>query len=45
MIGSSKRELAREMKNMVELYSAYQLEYDYFDHQSRDKFELFKVCY
>ena len=36
-------ELIREMKGMLELYSTYQLEYDYFDHKTYTSFSAFIV--
>jgi hypothetical protein len=38
-----KAELVKEMKSLVELYSAYQLDYDYFDHKNASTFSLFIV--
>jgi len=32
----------RDEKAFLELYSSYQLEYDYFDHANKERFELFR---
>lgn len=36
-------ELIKEFKQFLELYSAYQLEYDYFDHKNMATFSYFIV--
>jgi 3-dehydroquinate dehydratase len=41
--GVRKVKLIKEMRAMMELYSAYQIDYDYFDHNNKEKFSLFKV--
>lgn len=40
-----KNDLIREMQQMLELYQAYQLEYDYFDHKNQTTFSYFIVRY
>lgn len=38
-----KSDLAKEMRGMLELYSTYQIDYDYFDYKTYEKFSLFIV--
>jgi len=33
--------LAREMKGLLELYSSYQLDYDYYNYKNGSTFSLF----
>ena len=38
-----KNEVLKEMKQILELYQAYQVEYDYFDHKNLTAFSYFIV--
>lgn len=38
-----KIDLMKEMKSMCEIYSSYQLEYDYYDYKNSSIFSLFIV--
>jgi len=38
-----KNEIVKEMRGLIELYSAYQLDYDCFDHKTQPQFALFVV--
>lgn len=38
-----KNALIKEMRSLIELYSTYQLDYDYFDYKNQTTFSFFIV--
>eukprot|EP00350_Pseudokeronopsis_sp_OXSARD2_P004398 CAMPEP_0170546600 /NCGR_PEP_ID=MMETSP0211-20121228/4952_1 /TAXON_ID=311385 /ORGANISM="Pseudokeronopsis sp., Strain OXSARD2" /LENGTH=139 /DNA_ID=CAMNT_0010851151 /DNA_START=1278 /DNA_END=1697 /DNA_ORIENTATION=+ len=44
-VSKQRLTLAREMKGFLELYSTYQIEYNYFNHLNLERFTLFKETF